>query len=70
LPRLWLPAAAGLIAGTTPMTGTVRNCRTAASAVVLAVLQAMTTMSGAVVSTSAPITAETRATSAASVLVP
>jgi hypothetical protein len=59
-----------LIAGTTPITGTVRNCRTAASAVVLAVLQAMTTISGAVAATSAPITAETRATSSASVFVP
>jgi hypothetical protein len=68
--RLWLAAAAGFTAGTTPITGTLRKVRTASNAVVLAVLQAITTISGAMVSTKAPITAETRATSSLSDLVP
>ena len=52
------------------MTGTDRNRRTASSAVVLAVLQAITTISGAVSANSLPITRDTRAISSLSLFRP
>ena len=59
-------AQAGLIAGTVPTKGTVKRSRSSGSTSVEAVLQAITTRSGACASISSPISAITRATSASS----
>lgn len=68
--RVTLAAAAGLIARTVPTTGIATAARTAGRATVLAVLQAMTTTSGARRRASAGSTVSTRAMSAASAFVP
>ena len=68
--RLSLIAAAGLIAGTVPTTGTSSAARTAGSAMVDAVLHAITTSRGRYRSTSRPSNAGTRAAISASLLVP
>ena len=67
---LFVNSAAGLIAGTVPTTGTSSAARTWSSAMVQAVLQAMTTRRGWNRSTSRPSRAGTREAISASDLVP
>ena len=57
---------AGLIAGTVPTNGTVNRARRCGSTMVDAVLQAITTMSGACAAISSAISGTTRPTSASS----
>ena len=68
--RLREQAAAGLIAGTVPTTGRSSAARTGASAIVEAVLHAITTSRGRYRSTSRPSSAGTRAAISASLRVP
>ena len=63
-------AAAGLIAGTVPTIGKSSAARTASSAIVEAVLQAMTISNGSYRSASRPSKAGTRAATSAGLLVP
>jgi hypothetical protein len=63
-------SAAGLIAGTVPTTGTSSTARAWASAIVEAVLQAITIRSGRNRSVSRPSSAHTRVATSISVLVP